>query len=129
MGWWDTAKEWGGAIVDSYSSASSGSGASNSIWSSVLSGIGSYASDYLKSKDTKEQNAFTLEAQRQKGLEDRRSLSYAADLQDYYKQLDKSRSRTALDGYANLSLSKNALSSNPAIEVPKKPKPEEYHNG
>lgn len=128
MSWWDTAKSWGGTLVESYNTASEG-GKGNSIWSSVLSGIGSYADDYLTRKTNKEQNAFTLEAQRQKGLEDRRSLAYAADLEDYYKQLDKSRSRTALDGYAGLSLSKNALSSNPAIDVPKKPKPEEYHNG
>lgn len=129
MSWWDTAKSWGSNIAQSYASASTGKGASNSIWSSVLSGVGSYADSYLKSKDNKENNAFTLEAQRQKGLEDRRTIAYGADLEDYYKQLDKSRDKQALDSYANLSLSKNALSSNPAIELPKKPKPEEYHNG
>lgn len=129
MSWWDTAKEWGGAVVDSYSSASSGSGTSNSVWSSVLSGVGSYASDYLSRKDKKDDRAATLEAERQRGLENRRTVAYTADLDDYYKQLNKGRDKKALDSYANLSLSRGALSSNPAIEVPKKPKPEEYHNG
>lgn len=127
MSWWDTAKTWGSAIYDSYASESSGGG--SGIWSSVLSGVGSYASDYLSSRDKKDDRAATLEAERQRGLESRRTVAYTADLKDYYDQLNKGRDKKALDSYANLSLSRGALSSNPAIEVPKKPKPEEYHNG
>lgn len=127
MSWWDTAKSWGSNLYQSYNTASKG-GASNSIWSSVLSGVGSYASDYLKQKDNKDQRSFTLEAQRQKGLEDRRSTAFTAELADHYDQLNKSRDKKALDSYAGLSLSKGALSSNPDVQVPKKPKPEDYHN-
>lgn len=127
MSWWDTAKEWGSNLYSSYNSASSGGGG-NSIWSSVLSGVGSYASDYLKQKDNKDERAHTLEAQRQKGLEDRRSTAFTAELADHYEQLNKSRDKKALDSYAGLSLSKAALSSNPDVVVPNKPKPEDYHN-
>lgn len=127
MSWWDTAKNWGSTIYESYNSASSG-GSSNSLWSSVLSGVGSYASDYLQRKDNKDSRAATLEAQRQKGLEDRRSVAFAADLEDHYKQLNKSRDKKALDSYAGLSLSRGAMSSNPDVVLPAKPKPEDYHN-
>lgn len=128
MSWWETAKQWGGAVVDSYSSASSG-GSSNGMWSSILSGVGSYASDYLASKDKKDDRAATLEAERQRGLESRRTTAFTADLADHYDQLNKSRDKMALDSYAGLSLSKGALSSNPNVSVPNKPKPEDYHNG
>ena len=120
MSWWDTAVSWGSDIYESSSS--------DSMWSSILSGVGSYASDYLKKEDNKDSRAATLEAQRQKGLEDRRSTAFTAELADHYDQLNKSRDKKALDSYAGLSLSKGALSSNPDVEVPKKPKPEDYHN-
>lgn len=125
MSWWDTASSW----FSSGSSSSSNSG----MWSSILSGVGSYASDYLKRKDDKDTLATSfenaLEAQRQKGIEERRTLSYAAELEDYYNQQNKLRDRTAVSPYGKFNLMQNLMpTTSTPISTPTKPSLENYHN-
>lgn len=128
MSWWDTAKSWGGAAIDAYKGTSSET--KTGIWSSVLSGVGSFASSYLDKKTNKENNAFTLEAMIAKGIEERKTLSYGAQLEDYYKQKNKQRQRAAVNSYGQFNLVKDVMPTNsPPVDVPAMPSLEEFNNG
>lgn len=99
----------------------SGGGSSN-IFGALLSGLASGAGSWLDSKNAEK-------AMKQKGVQDRKTLAFGADLEDYYKQKDKARKRVALDTYGQFSqLSKYApnYTNTPAVEVPTKPNPGGY---
>ncbi len=118
MAWGDWAS-WGKTALDTYSSYSnsksggtsaSGSGSSDNIWGSILGGLSGAAGAVLSSKDAKD----LLEI---KSKDDRRNIQFEAELVDYYKQLDKSRKRKALDVYNSYGYGPTA----PALDMPAKP--------
>lgn len=84
---------------------------SQGLMGSLLAGLGGAADAYLGEK-----------AMRERGKQDRLSIGYAADLQDYYGQLNKQRKRIALDTYGQFSLL-NGGTNAPAVQVPAKPNP------
>lgn len=134
---WDTASDWfGSSGGDTGSSGTDwgkwastignifgggdgeGSGGGwNNIFGAMLGGLAGGADAKLG-----------LEAVREKakleGAEERKSLGFAGDLEDYYKQKEKARKRTAIDTYGQFSLldrwAPNAAPA-PAVEVPTKP--------
>lgn len=69
-----------------------GSGSSN-IWQSILGGLGGAAQSFMDEKQLREA-----------GKEQRKTLRYGAELQDFYAQKDKYRKRRALDTYGQFSL-------------------------
>lgn len=118
MAWGDWAS-WGKTALDTYSAYSnsksggtsaSGSGSSDNIWGSILGGLSGAAGAILSSKDAKD----LLEI---KSKDDRRNIQFEAELVDYYKQLDKSRKRKALDVYNSYGYGPTA----PALDMPAKP--------
>lgn len=132
---WDTAGDWfgssgggddgGGSWLSSLGSlfggGDSGSGGGggwmNNIFSAMLGGIGGGAEAKLGIEMVKEKAKL-------EGAEERKTLGFAADLEDFYKQKDKARKRAALDTYGQFSLmdrwAPNAAPA-PAVEVPNKP--------
>lgn len=118
MAWGDWAS-WGKTALDTYSAYSnsksggtsaSGSGSSDNIWGSILGGLSGAAGAILSSKDAKD----LLEI---KSKDDRRNIQFEAELVDYYKQLDKSRKRKALDVYNSYGYGPTG----PALDMPAKP--------
>lgn len=111
---WDDWASWGKTALDTYNSYSSsksgGSSSSGNIWGSLLGGLSGAAGAILSSKDAKE----LLEI---KSKDDRRNMQLGAELVDYYKQLDKSRKRKALDVYNSYGYGPTA----PALDMPAKP--------
>lgn len=115
------AAGWLGTIGSVAKGLFSGSGDSggngSSIWGSILSGLGTGAAAYLSGEDLKE----NTEA---KGLQDRKSLSFAAQLEDYYNQKNKSRDRAAVDTYGQYSLMNRIMpTTSTPVEVPTLPTP------
>ena len=93
-----------------------GSGWSN-IFGAMLGGLAGGA-------DAKLGIEMVREKAKLEGAEERRSLGFAADLEDYFKQKDKVRQRAALDTYGQFSLmdrwAPNAAAA-PAVDLPTKP--------
>lgn len=97
--------DWGsliGSIAGSYlnSSGSGGGGSSNGyadIFKAILGGIGG-------SSDAKLTVALAKEKAETEGKQDRKTLDFTSQLNDYYGQLGKQRKRTALDTYGQFSL-------------------------
>ena len=115
MAWGDWTS-WGETALDtynSYSSSKSGGSSSSSsgnIWGSLLGGLSGAAGAVMSSKDAKE-------LLKLKGEDDRKNTQFEAELVDYYKQLDKSRKRKALDVYNSYGYGPTA----PALDMPAKP--------
>lgn len=90
-------------------------GGSSNIWGSLLSGIGTGAAAYLSGKDLKD----SIET---KGKEERKTLSYAASLEDFYKQKDKARKKAAVDTYGQYSLMSRIMpTADTPVDVPTMP--------
>lgn len=110
--WVDTI----GGLFGGGGDSGSGSGWSN-IFGAMLGGLAGGADAKLGIEAVREKA-------RLEGAEERRSLGFAADLEDYYKQKDKARKRTAIDSYGQFSLmdrwAPNATAA-PAVDVPTKP--------
>lgn len=138
---WDTASDWFGSSGGS--SALSGSDSGGTDWGKWASSIGNFFGGSDGSQSSGWNNIFGamlgglaggadaklgLEAVREKakleGQEERKSLGFAGDLEDYYKQKEKARKRTAIDTYGQFSLmdrwAPNAAPA-PAVDVPNKP--------
>ena len=114
MSWWDTAASW-------YDSGSSSGGDSN-IWGAIISGIGSAAGGYMSGQAAKGQSEDNEKLVGLRGLEERKSLAFAAQLEDLYKQKEKSRKRLALNSYGQYNLLGNIMpTSSPPVEVPATP--------
>lgn len=132
---WDTAGDWFG------SSGGSGGGSSSGGWADTLSGL--FGGDSGSNSGGWTDNIFSamlgglaggadaklgIEMVREKakleGAEERKTLGFAAELEDYYKQQDKVRKRAALDTYGQFSLmdrwAPNAQPA-PAVQSPAKP--------
>lgn len=93
----------------------SGQGGGN-IWGSLLSGLNGAASAYMSDRALEKGAAET-------GKQQRLTLGYKAELDDYYGQLDKQRKRIALDTYGQFSLLDRNKGIAPAVQVPNKPSP------
>ncbi len=126
MGWMSTVGGW-------FSGGSSGgsSGGGSSIWGEVAKGVLGGLSAKAASKESKETSregyAASLEAERQRGIEGRRSTSFEADLLDYYKKKDNKEKRLALDTYgqfATLRSWKPNYVNTPQPVTPARPAPE-----
>lgn len=98
-----------------------GGGGSSSIWGdifkAILGGVGSSA-DAKLGIEMAEKKAMI------EGKEDRKTLDFTGQLNDYYSQLGKQRKRLALDTYGQFDLTKRwAPNYTPAapVQVPTKP--------
>lgn len=90
------------------------------IFKAILGGIGGSADAKLTLEMAKETTKL-------KGLEDRKSLDFTGQLEDFYKQQDKYRKRAALDTYGQFSLLKRYAPNTipaPPVQVPTKPVPQ-----
>lgn len=104
---------------------SGGGGGSSSIWGdifkSILGGVGSSA-DAKLGVEMAEKKA------RIEGTEDRKTLDFTSQLNDYNAQLGKQRKRTALDTYGQFDLTKRwaptANITTPPVQVPTRPTPQ-----
>lgn len=105
--WWSTIGNWLGG-----SDGAGGTNASN-IFGAMLGGLGGAAEAFMSEEN--------IEAM---GREQRRTLDFTAQLEDYYGQKDKARKRTALDTYGQFSLmdrwAPNYVDT-PPVQVPTKP--------
>lgn len=133
---WDTASDWFGSsggdsgggssswgdwaskIGDIFGGGGEGGGSGwNNIFGAMLGGLAGGA-------DAKLGIEMVREKAKLEGAEERRSLGFAADLEDYYKQKDKARKRVAVDTYGQFSQldrwAPNATAA-PAVDVPNKP--------
>lgn len=90
---------WLQAAGSAMSSGSSGGSIWGSVFQAVLGGLGSSSEAKLSMKMMEEGGKL-------KGYEDRKTLDFTAQLEDYYKQEDKVRKRAALDTYGQFSLLK-----------------------
>lgn len=106
--------DWGGMVSKLFGGSNSGSsGTGSNIFGAMLGGLGGAAEAYL-GKD----------AMSEQGKQQRRTLDFSASLEDYYKQKDKVRKRTALDTYGQFSLMDRwAPNARPpaAIDMPARP--------
>ena len=103
--------------VGSFVSGLFGGGGGGDIFKAILGGIGGSADAKLKMEMAKE----TAKIQ---GTEQRKSLDFSAQLEDFYNQKNKARKRLALDSYGAFSLHKRyapTLKPTAAVEVPTKP--------
>lgn len=106
-----------GNFVSGIFSGGSGGG---DIFKAILGGIGGSA-------DAKLSLEMAKETAKIKGYEDRKSLDFTAQLEDYAKQQDKFRKRAALDTYGQFSLLKRyapTMTPAPPVQVPTKPVPQ-----
>lgn len=95
-----------------------GGGGSGDIFKAILGGIGGSADAKLM-----------IEAAQKKaeieGKEQRKSLDFSAQLDDFYNQKGKERKRLALDTYGQFDLTKrwapNYAPNVPPVQVPTKP--------
>lgn len=96
----------GSAIGGLFGGGSSGGGSStgSNIFASMLGGLGGMADAKMQQARTREEHGFNMEELGKQGLEQRRSIGYTADMEDYYKQKNKVRKRAALDTYGQFSL-------------------------
>lgn len=89
--------DWGSAISGLFggggSSGGSSSGDYGDIFKAILGGVGGYATAKMDEKSLKEA-----------GKQQRKTLSFQAQLGDFYNQKDKVRKRAALDTYGQFSL-------------------------
>lgn len=91
----------------------SGGGGSSNIWQGLLGGLGAAAQGYMDEKAVKEA-----------GKQQRQSIGYTAELEDFYKQKDKARKRAALDTYGQFSLmSRYAPTANRVVPLDQPVKP------
>lgn len=103
-----------------FSSLFGGSNGGSDIFKAILGGIGGSA-------DAKLMVELAEKKAKAEGVEQRKSLDFSAQLEDYYGQLNKNRKRVALDTYGQFDLTKRwAPSANvtvPPVQVPTKPVP------
>lgn len=100
-----------------FSSLFGGGGGGSDIFKAILGGIGGSA-------DAKLMVELAEKKAKAEGIEQRKSLDFSAQLEDYYGQVTKNRKRVALDTYGQFDLTKrwapNATPSAP-VQVPTKP--------
>lgn len=134
---WDTAGDWfgsssggsgggggGGGWLDTLQGiftddgdVAAGSGWGNNIFTSMLGGLAGGADAKLGLEMVKQQAKL-------RGAEERKTLGFAGELEDFYKQKDKSRKRAALDTYGQFSLMNRwapTAQASSAVDVPNKP--------
>lgn len=69
----------------------------------AMAAVGAYANSRQERSNSREDARLNALKPAQEGLESRRSAQYAADLTDYYRQLDKDRRKKALYNYAGMA--------------------------
>lgn len=87
------------------------------IFKAILGGIGGSA-------DSKLQMEMAKETAKIQGTEQRKSLDFSAQLEDFYNQKNKARKRLALDSYGAFSLHKRyapTLKPTAPVEIPTRP--------
>lgn len=88
-------------------------GGSSSLFQGLLGGLGAAAQGYMDEKAVKEA-----------GKQQRQTIGYTAELEDFYKQKDKGRKRAALDTYGQFSLmSRYAPTANRMVPLDQPAKP------
>jgi hypothetical protein len=97
-------------------------GSGGGIFGALLSGLGGAAGSWMDGKNSEK-------AMKMKGEQDRKTLAYTADLEDYFKQKDKVRKRVGLDTYGQFSQLKRWAPNyvdTPMPDQPAKPTPTGY---
>ena len=117
-GWWSSVS----SGVGKYFSSGSGWG---DLLGGVMAGIGGSAAAKREDKASEQSHEWALALAALKGGEDRRTLDFQAQLDDFYKQKDKQRQRTALDTYGQFSVQHRrtpGYSTTASVDVPTQPR-------
>ena len=117
-GWWSSVS----SGVGKYFSSGSGWG---DLLGGVMAGIGGAAAAKREDKASEQSHEWALALAALKGGEDRRTLDFQAQLDDFYKQKDKQRQRTALDTYGQFSVQHRrtpGYSTTASVDVPTQPR-------
>lgn len=118
MAFWSSV----GKGISNYFSSGSGWG---DLLGGVLAGIGGSAAARSESKQAAQSHEWALALAALKGTEDRRTLDFEKQLEDFYSQRDKQRQRTALDTYGQFSVQHRrtpGFSNTPGVDVPTRPR-------
>lgn len=89
------------------------------IWAAALTGLASAAGSWLSGKSQKK--AAEKQAKLQ-GQEERKTIQFQSQLEDFYKQQERQRNRQALNTYGRFSLMSDIMpTTSPDVKVPLKP--------
>ena len=118
MSWWSSVS----TGLGNYFSSGSGWG---DLLGGVMAGIGGSAAAKREDKASAQSHEWALALAALKGTEDRRTLDFQAQLDDFYTQKDKQRQRTALDTYGQFSVQHRrtpGYSTTASVDVPTQPR-------
>ena len=114
---------WMSKFLNAMGGGGQGGGSSGGgIFGALLSGLSGAAGSWMDSKNAEK-------TMKMKGEQDRKTLAFTGDLQDYFKQKDKVRKRVALDSYGQFSQLKRWAPNyvdTPMPDQPAKPSPTGY---
>src|SRR5690625_4198994 len=118
MAFWSSV----GKGISKYFSSGSGWG---DLLGGVMAGIGGAASARREDKQSAQSHEWALAWAALKGTEDRRTLDFDKQLDDFYQQKDKQRQRMGLDTYGQFSVQHRrtpGFTNTPAVDVPTRPR-------
>lgn len=118
MSWWSSVS----TGIGNYFSSGSGWG---DLLGGVMAGIGGSAAAKQAERQSEQSHEWALALAALKGTEDRRTLDFQGQLEDFYKQKDKQRQRMGLDTYGQFSVQNRrtpGFSSAPPVDVPAQPR-------
>lgn len=118
MSWWSNVA----SGIGNYFSDGDGWG---DLLGGVMAGIGGSAAARREDKQNAQSHEWALALAALKGTEDRRTLDFQQQLEDFYEQKDKQRQRMALDTYGQFSVQHRRTpgftNANP-VDVPSRPR-------
>lgn len=118
MSWWSSVTKG----IGNYFSSGSGWG---DLLGGVLAGIGGSAAAKRQDKQNAQSHEWALALAALKGAEDRRTLDFQQQLEDFAKQKDKQRQRMALDTYGQFSVQHRrtpGFTNTRPVDVPSRPR-------
>ena len=122
MSWWSSVTKG----IGNYFSSGSGWG---DLLGGVMAGIGGSAAAKREDKASAQSHEWALALAALKGTEDRRTLDFQAQLEDFATQRDKQRQRLALDTYGQFSVQNRRtpgfVNTRP-VDVPTQPKWDDF---
>lgn len=121
---WDWLNELGGLFGGSKDSSSSSSSGWGNIFSAMLGGVGGSADAKMAEGMVNKKGEWDIRNTQEQGRQQRMTLDFTEQLEDYNKQKDKYRKRAALDTYGQFSLTDRYAPGGvaaPAVSVPTRP--------
>lgn len=122
MSWWSSVTKG----IGNYFSSGSGWG---DLLGGVMAGIGGSAAAKREDKASAQSHEWALALAALKGAEDRKTLDFTAQLEDFAKQKDKQRQRLALDTYGQFSVQNRrtpGFTNTRPVDVPTQPRWDDY---